>query len=153
MIGELTAVRVFVSVLGYLHGYFFLVLTVFLAHPLTELACKMEIIGLDLHKRESQLAIKADDGTITDRRIATSRERFTAVLGARPRARILLEASTESEWVARHLETLGQKSFSRVISPIFAWSAVTSTGVSAGLPSAAKTSTASASSCSRHWPI
>ena len=33
----------------------------------------MESIGLDLHKRESQLSIKADDGTITDRRIATSR--------------------------------------------------------------------------------
>src|SRR5665647_2173467 len=46
----------------------------------------MEIIGLDLHNRESQLSRKADDGTITDRRIATSRERFTAVLGARPRA-------------------------------------------------------------------
>ena len=30
----------------------------------------MEIIGLDLHKRESQLSIKADDGSITDRRIA-----------------------------------------------------------------------------------
>ena len=29
------------------------------------------------------------------------------MLGARPRARILLEASTESEWVARHLESLG----------------------------------------------
>ena len=69
----------------------------------------MEIIGLDLHKRESQLSIKADDGSITDRRIATSRERFTAVFGARPRARILLEASTESEWVARHLETLGHE--------------------------------------------
>ena len=69
----------------------------------------MEIIGLDLHKRESQLAIKAEDGTITDRRIVTSRERFTAVLRARPRARILLEASTESEWVARHLESLGHE--------------------------------------------
>lgn len=67
----------------------------------------MEIIGLDLHKRESQLSRTAADGTITDRRIATSRERFTAVLGARPRARIPLEASTESEWVARHLESLG----------------------------------------------
>lgn len=64
----------------------------------------MEMIGLDLHKRESQLAIKAEDGTITDRRIVTSRERFTAVLGGRPRARFLLEASTESEWVARHLD-------------------------------------------------
>ena len=69
----------------------------------------MEIIGLDLHKRESQLSINADDGTITDRRIATTRERFTAVFGARPPARILLEASTESEWVARHLESLGHE--------------------------------------------
>ena len=57
----------------------------------------MEIIGLDLHKRERQLSIKADDGTITDRRIATSRERFSAVLGGRPPARILLEASTERQ--------------------------------------------------------
>jgi transposase len=69
----------------------------------------MKIIGLDLHKRESQLSSKADDGTITDRCIVTSRERFTAVLGGRPRARILLEASTESEWVARHLESLGHE--------------------------------------------
>ena len=57
----------------------------------------MEIIGLDLHKRERQLSIKADDGTITDRRIATSRERFSAVLDGRPPARILLEASTERQ--------------------------------------------------------
>ena len=69
----------------------------------------MDIICLDLHKRESQLAIKAEDGTIAERRIVTSRERFTAVLGGLPRARILLEASTESEWVARHLESLGHE--------------------------------------------
>jgi transposase len=67
----------------------------------------MATIGLDLHKRESQLCILADDGAITERRIVTSRERFTAVLGNRAPARILLEASTESEWVARHLEALG----------------------------------------------
>jgi len=69
----------------------------------------MEMIGLDLHKRESQLCIKGEDGTVTERRIVTSRERFTAVLGSRPRARILLEATTESEWVAQHLETLGHE--------------------------------------------
>jgi transposase len=69
----------------------------------------MEMIGLDLHKRESQLCIKAEDGTITERRIVTSRERFIAVLGQRPPARILLEATTESEWVARHLEALGHE--------------------------------------------
>lgn len=67
----------------------------------------MDTIGLDLHKRESQLCILADDGTITERRIVTSRERFTAVLGRRAPARILLEASTESEWVAQLLESLG----------------------------------------------
>jgi len=44
---------------------------------------------------------------VTERRIVTCRERFTAVLGDRPPARILLEASTESEWVAQHLEALG----------------------------------------------
>jgi hypothetical protein len=35
--------------------------------------------------------------------------RFADVLGDRPRARILLEASTESEWVARCLERLGHE--------------------------------------------
>jgi transposase len=37
------------------------------------------------------------------------RDRFTAVFGDRPRARMLLEASTASEWVARHLESLGHE--------------------------------------------
>ncbi|HSQ31340.1 MAG TPA: IS110 family transposase [Gemmatimonadaceae bacterium] len=69
----------------------------------------MVTIGLDLHKRESQLCIGHDEGTVEEHRIVTSRERFTAVLGGRWRARILLEASTESEWVARHLETLGHE--------------------------------------------
>jgi transposase len=69
----------------------------------------MDTIGLDLHKRESQLCILTTDGELIERRIATTRERFSAVLGGRPRARILLEASTESEWVARHLESLGHE--------------------------------------------
>ena len=69
----------------------------------------MDTIGLDLHKRESQLCILAEDGRAVERRIVTSRERFTAVLGDRPRARILVEASTESEWVAQHLESLGHE--------------------------------------------
>ena len=60
----------------------------------------MEIIGLDLHERESQLSIKADDGTITDRRIATSRERFTAVLGGRPPGSYSRPARRASGWRA-----------------------------------------------------
>jgi transposase len=69
----------------------------------------MEIIGFDLHKRESQLAIKSPDGKITDQRIPTSRARLIETFGQRPRARILLEASTESEWVAQLLESLGHE--------------------------------------------
>jgi hypothetical protein len=57
----------------------------------------VEIRGLDRHQRERQRSSKADVGSIMDRRIATSRDRFTAVLGGRPPAGTLLEASTASE--------------------------------------------------------
>jgi transposase len=67
----------------------------------------VDSIGIDLHKRESQLCTITEDGELLEQRIATTRERFTAVLGPRPPARVLFEASTESEWVARHLELLG----------------------------------------------
>jgi transposase len=66
-------------------------------------------IGIDLHKRESQIYVLCDTGEVTECRIATSRDRFTAVLGARPPAKVLLEASTESEWVATCLEGLGHE--------------------------------------------
>jgi transposase len=68
-----------------------------------------DTIGLDLHKRETQLCLLGADGSVTERRIATTRPQLTAVLGGRPPARVLLEASTESEWVARHLESLGHE--------------------------------------------
>jgi hypothetical protein len=44
----------------------------------------MDTIGLDLHKRESQLCILTADGELIERRIATTRARVTAVLGDRP---------------------------------------------------------------------
>ena len=44
-----------------------------------------------------------------ENRIRTERGRFAELLGGRPRVRILLEASTESEWVARCLEGLGHE--------------------------------------------
>jgi hypothetical protein len=37
--------------------------------------------GLDLHKRESQLCIRMADGEVIERRIATTRARFTEVVG------------------------------------------------------------------------
>jgi transposase len=78
----------------------------------------MTTIGLDLHKRESQLCIGHDDGRIEERRIATARDRFAAALSGICGARILLESSTESEWVARHLESLGHEAI--VADPNFA---------------------------------
>jgi hypothetical protein len=64
----------------------------------------MEYVGIDLHKKESQICLLTEAGKVMERRIRTEPERFAEVLGGRPRARILVEASTESEWVARCLE-------------------------------------------------
>src|SRR5262249_1980991 len=62
-----------------------------------------------LHKKESQIRIITTSGHVIDQRIATTRECLTQVFWGRPRMRILLEASTESEWVAQHLEQLGHE--------------------------------------------
>ena len=69
----------------------------------------MDHIGIDVHKRESQICILAEGGELIEQRIRTEPERFTAVLGDRPRARIVMEASTDSEWVAPCLEALGHE--------------------------------------------
>src|SRR5207244_11917638 len=61
----------------------------------------MDHIGIDVHKRESQICILAEGGELIERRIRTEPERFAAVFGDRPRARIVIEASADSEWVAR----------------------------------------------------
>jgi transposase len=57
----------------------------------------------------SQVCILKEDGEIVERRIRTERERFAAVFEAYPGIRILLEAGTESEWVARCLEEQGRE--------------------------------------------
>jgi transposase len=69
----------------------------------------MEYGAIDLHKKESQIRIVTETGEVIDHRISTTRERFTRVFWGRPRIRILVEASTESEWVAQHLEGLGHE--------------------------------------------
>ena len=60
--------------------------------------------GIDLGRRMSQICILKQDGELIERRIRTERERFAAVFKAHPGARILIEAGTESEWVARCLD-------------------------------------------------
>lgn len=70
----------------------------------------MEHIGMDVHKRETQLCIiDSATGEVVEQRIRTERGRFKEVLGGRAKAKVLLEASTESEWVAQCIEELGHE--------------------------------------------
>jgi transposase len=64
-------------------------------------------IGLDVHQRETQVCILTPDGTVTEHRLPTTRARLTGYFAPLPPSRILLESSTESEWVAQCLEGLG----------------------------------------------
>src|SRR5262245_48006452 len=70
----------------------------------------MVYIGIDVHQRESQVCIVDEDGQVLlERRVRTRGERFAALLDGRDRARVVLEASTESEGVAQALEALGHE--------------------------------------------
>jgi transposase len=65
--------------------------------------------AIDLHKKESQIRMVTTDGEGLDTRVPTTRAALTGVWAGRARTRILVEASTESEWVAQHLEGLGHQ--------------------------------------------
>ena len=65
--------------------------------------------AIDLHSTQSQVRIVTDAGEIVDRRIATTRDQFARLFPPDPPMRVLLEASTESEWVAQCLEAGGHE--------------------------------------------
>ena len=68
----------------------------------------MEYGAIDLHLRRSVFRIEDETGAVTaEGRIDTTRNDLTRVFGARPRMRLLLESSTDSEWVACLLESCG----------------------------------------------
>lgn len=69
----------------------------------------MDHVGIDVHKKDSQICILSQDGELIERRVRTEPARLAEELGSRPRARILIESATESEWVARCLEALGHE--------------------------------------------
>jgi len=69
----------------------------------------MQHIGIDVHKNSCQACILTEDGELIERRIKTDRASLAILFKDRPRARILIESSTESEWVARCLEQLGHE--------------------------------------------
>ena len=74
----------------------------------------MDTIGLDLHKRESQLCIGQDDGTVVERRIATTRERFTEVLGRDPTRGSCSRPARRVSGLPGILRRLGTKSLSPI---------------------------------------
>jgi transposase len=70
----------------------------------------MEYVAIDLHKRRSQIRIVGADGSVVlERKVDTTRPDLERVFGGRAALRILIESSTESEWVAQHLEALGHE--------------------------------------------
>jgi transposase len=69
----------------------------------------MEKIGIDVHKVSTQICVLTETGEYQEQRIRTERDSLSEFFGGRARARVLLEAATESEWVARHLESLGHE--------------------------------------------
>ena len=62
-----------------------------------------------LGEEGNQIAILTESGELSEKRLRTERERLRQFFADRPKARILLEASTISEWVARVLEELGHQ--------------------------------------------
>ena len=69
----------------------------------------MDHIGMDAGMVNSHICELREGGEVAERQIRTERKRFQDVFGNRPKARILIEASTESEWIACCLEELGHE--------------------------------------------
>jgi transposase len=65
-------------------------------------------VGIDLHRRRSQIAILDQDGDLTlQKRIPTSRETITELLGEPEGTHVALEATYAWEWLAELLENAG----------------------------------------------
>ena len=64
-------------------------------------------VGIDLHRRRSQIAIIDEHGEITQQRIATGRQTFTDALGEPDDTHVALEATYGWEWLADQLTVAG----------------------------------------------
>src|SRR3954470_13599323 len=66
--------------------------------------------AIDLHTRRSQIRIVDGDGAVVlERRIDTTAGAIDALFQNQPAVRVLVESSTESEWVAQRLEAAGHE--------------------------------------------
>jgi transposase len=70
----------------------------------------MRFVGIDLHKVKCQIcAFDNETGEIQEKRVTTSVATLEEFFKGWAPCRILMEAATESEWVARVLEKLGHE--------------------------------------------
>jgi transposase len=66
--------------------------------------------AIDLHARSTWIRIVDGDGTaVLEQTVPTTAAALSAVFATQPRARILIESSTESEWVAQTIEAHGHE--------------------------------------------
>jgi transposase len=69
----------------------------------------MEHVAIDLGRPNSVMCQLNAEGKKSFRRFALNRSNLDRFFGGRPRCRVLVESSTESEWVAQYLEGLGHE--------------------------------------------
>jgi len=69
----------------------------------------MEHVAIDLGRPNSVTCELGAEGKKVRRRFRLDRPNLTRLFSGRPACRVLIESSTESEWVARHLEGLGHE--------------------------------------------
>jgi transposase len=69
----------------------------------------MEHVAIDLGRPNSVLCELSQEGMKVLRRFRLDRPTLTRLFSGRTCCRVLIESSTESEWVARHLESLGHE--------------------------------------------
>jgi len=71
-------------------------------------------VGIDLHRRRSQIAIIDQDGQLTlSRRIVNHPDAFTELLGDPDGTHVALEATYGWEWLAELLEKAAMRCTSR----------------------------------------
>ncbi len=72
--------------------------------------CALQAIGIDLGDRESTYCLLDENGDILDQgSVQMNRMAFTELFGDWPAVRAVLEASCQSQWVARCLEEMGHE--------------------------------------------
>jgi transposase len=69
----------------------------------------MEHVAIDLGRPNSVLCELGPEGKKVLRRFRLDKPNLTRFFSGRPACRVLIESSTESEWVARHAEGLGHE--------------------------------------------